>query len=36
MRRKLLFLALPLALLGSAAAHAHAYLDRANPRVGSV
>jgi copper resistance protein C len=36
MRRKLLFLALPLVLLGGAAAHAHAFLDRANPRVGST
>jgi copper resistance protein C len=36
MRRKPLFLALPLVLMGSAAAHAHAYLDRANPRVGST
>jgi copper resistance protein C len=38
MRSKFLFLALPLVLMGSTAApaHAHAYLDHANPRVGST
>jgi copper resistance protein C len=30
------FIALVVLLLGSAAAHAHAYLDHANPRVGST
>jgi methionine-rich copper-binding protein CopC len=30
------FIALVALLLGSAAAHAHAYLDHANPRVGST
>jgi len=36
MRRTFIPLLLPAFLLGSAAAHAHAYLDRANPRVGSA
>jgi hypothetical protein len=36
MRRKLLLAVLPLVLLGGAAAHAHAFLDHANPRVGST
>jgi copper resistance protein C len=36
MSRKLLFLALPLVLMGSAAAHAHAQLDHASPAVGST
>jgi methionine-rich copper-binding protein CopC len=36
MRCKLLFLALPLVLMGGAAAHAHASLERANPPVGST
>ena len=35
MRIKLAVILLPGLLLGAAAAHAHAYLDRANPRVGS-
>jgi methionine-rich copper-binding protein CopC len=34
--RKLLFLALPLVLLGGAAAYAHAHLDRASPPVGGT
>jgi hypothetical protein len=36
MRRQLLLAVLPLVLLGGAAAHAHAFLDHANPRVGST
>ena len=36
MRSKFILLLLPGLLLGAAAAHAHAYLDRANPRVGSA
>jgi copper resistance protein C len=36
MRCKLLFLALLLVLMGSAAAQAHAYLDHVSPRVGST
>jgi methionine-rich copper-binding protein CopC len=35
MRNKLI-LVLPLLLLGGAAAHAHAFLDHATPRVGST
>ena len=31
-----IFIALGLLLLGNPAAHAHAYLDHANPRVGST
>ena len=34
--RKFLFALAPALLLGSAAAHAHAYLQQANPRVGST
>jgi copper resistance protein C len=33
---KFLISLVPALLLGSAAAHAHAYLDHANPRVGST
>jgi methionine-rich copper-binding protein CopC len=36
MRIKLTAILLPGLLLGAAAAHAHAYLDRASPRVGST
>jgi methionine-rich copper-binding protein CopC len=36
MHRKVFFAVLPLILLGGAAAHAHAFLDHANPRVGST
>jgi len=34
--RKFLLTLMPALLLGSAAAHAHAHLDHANPRVGST
>jgi methionine-rich copper-binding protein CopC len=34
--RRILFAVISLMLLGSAAAHAHAFLDHANPRVGST
>ena len=36
MRIKLAAILLPGLLLGAAAAHAHAFLDRASPRVGST
>jgi methionine-rich copper-binding protein CopC len=36
MHRKIFFAVIPLMLLGSPAAHAHAFLDHANPRVGST
>jgi hypothetical protein len=36
MRRAFIPLVLTAFILGTAAAHAHAYLDRANPRVGSA
>ena len=34
--RRILFALIPFVVLGTAAAHAHAHLDRANPRVGST
>lgn len=34
--RKFFIILIPALLLGSAAAHAHAYLDHASPRVGST
>ena len=34
--RRILFALIPFVMLGTAAAHAHAHLDRANPRVGST
>jgi methionine-rich copper-binding protein CopC len=36
MRREVFLVLVPLVLLGGAPAHAHAFLDHANPRVGST